>query len=384
MICLGILAPWERRKTKQDPVRARVKIQTRAPISALNWIAAGIMVAAALYGLVQFARGPAALRAVWECRDARLLHASDGKYLVATADGLSLLDGGRVVLEARARAEEALIIGDFVVFTEQGKVHWAGPGTTGTLPRSLMPGETLVPAKKANLILTCMPGGPVRYGQAWRLQAYGLDGNFRWECALQFPIFMALSIDGILIAAGTDLSAGGLSKLVALDATSGRLQWQLTLGSGLWRDIAAQDSATIIAGTADGLWSVDINAGSVRWTYQPGGSINAVAVLGTTVLAAVRTEPSRWLISPGSEVHAIDSLGVVIWRSHLGMRVNSLESTNSGALAVCGSDVIGFDSKSGRVLFRMRTGWEVADASGDLILLRRRESLRLAAWGADR
>ncbi len=184
------------------------------------------------------------------------------------------------------------------------------------------------------------------------------NGRTRWKTYLGGAIKSAPALSEGILYVG---DYGG--NMNAVNARNGRLKWQSgSLGSGFgsggaFYSTPAVAFGRVYAGNNDSrVYSYDIEDGTLAWSFSTGGFVYS----GPAVTASKRTPPTVYIGSFDSNIYALNAkTGGVRWSRPVGGQV-------IGSLTVIGEIVyiaeftntttLGFDVKSGRKLFRYKTG----------------------------
>ncbi len=101
---------------------------------------------------------------------------------------------------------------------------------------------------------------------------YAVDANtgvLKWSVILPCNEFGEPSLAFHTIYIGTSLNNGNSGTVYALDEVSGKVNWNITTGGGVWRGIAVDTGArTVFAGVGDPSFQIlalDANTGATKW-----------------------------------------------------------------------------------------------------------------------
>jgi outer membrane protein assembly factor BamB len=184
------------------------------------------------------------------------------------------------------------------------------------------------------------------------------NGRTRWSTYLGGAVKSAPALSKGILYVG---DYGG--KMNAVNARTGRVKWQSdSLGSGFgsggaFYSTPAVAFGRVFAGNNDSrVYSYDVEDGTLAWSFSTGGYVYS----GPAVTASKRTSPTVFIGSFDSNIYALNAkTGGVRWSKPVGGQV-------IGSLTVIGEIVyiaeftntttFGFDVKSGRKVFRYKTG----------------------------
>jgi outer membrane protein assembly factor BamB len=263
-------------------------------------------------------------KVLWERRIGRL-NASSPAYSRGRVYIVNLVPGHIVKLDAKT-----------------GRIIW----------KKILPGR----AESSPLVL----GNTVYFGcedgQLFALSTR--NGNVRWSTTLGGPVKSAPAFrDGVLYVG----DYGGYMN--AVRASDGKLIWQSgSLGpgfaaSGAFYSTPAVAYGRVYAGNNDGrVYSYEQSDGTLAWTHSTGGYVYS----GPTVASTPTTPPTVYIGSFDGNVYALDAKnGETRWsRSAGGQVVGSLSAVGNIVYAAefTNTSTVGFDMKTGRQVFRYKTG----------------------------
>jgi len=182
-------------------------------------------------------------------------------------------------------------------------------------------------------------------------------GNIRWATTLGGPVKAAPAYrDGILYVGdyGGDMNA--------VKASNGELVWQSgSLGTGVssgeFYSTPAVAFGRVYAGNNDGrVYSYDQSDGTLAWTHSTGGYVYS----GPTVARTPTTPATVYIGSFDGNVYALNAKnGESRWTEPAGGQiVGSLSAVGNIVYAAefTNGSTLGFDMKTGRRVFRYKTG----------------------------
>ena len=182
-------------------------------------------------------------------------------------------------------------------------------------------------------------------------------GDVRWATTLGGPVKAAPAYrDGILYVGdyGGDMNA--------VKASNGELVWQSgSLGTGVsggeFYSTPAVAFGRVYAGNNDGrVYSYDQSDGTLAWTHTTGGYVYS----GPTVAQTPTTPPTVYIGSFDGNVYALNAKnGESRWTAPAGGQiVGSLSAVGNIVYAAefTNGSTLGFDMKTGRRVFRYKTG----------------------------
>ena len=184
------------------------------------------------------------------------------------------------------------------------------------------------------------------------------NGNVRWSTTLGGPVKSAPAFrDGVLYVG----DYGGYMN--AVRASDGKMIWQSgSLGpgfaaSGAFYSTPAVAFGRVYAGNNDSrVYSYDLSDGTLAWTHSTGGYVYS----GPTVASTPTTPPTVYIGSFDSNIYALNAKnGETRWsRSAGGQVIGSLSAVGNIVYAAefINTSTVGFDMKTGRQVFRYKTG----------------------------
>jgi outer membrane protein assembly factor BamB len=184
------------------------------------------------------------------------------------------------------------------------------------------------------------------------------NGNLRWTTQLAGPVKAAPAYYGGVLYVG---DYGG--DMNAVEAKNGKLLWQTgSLGQGFgtggeFYSTPAVAFGRVYAGNNDTrVYSFDRRDGTLAWTYSTGG----YAYSGPTVAKTSHTGPTVYIGSFDGNVYALNAkTGEPRWiQSAGGPVIGSLSAVGNIVYAAefDHTSTTGFAMKTGRVVFRYKTG----------------------------
>lgn len=184
------------------------------------------------------------------------------------------------------------------------------------------------------------------------------NGNVRWSTVLGGPVKAAPAFrDGVLYVG----DYGG--HMNAVRAGSGKLLWQSgSLGPGLgasgqFYSTPAVAFGRVYAGNTDGrVYSYDQADGTLAWSHSTGGYVYS----GPTVASTATTPPTVYIGSFDGNIYALNAKnGETRWQQATGGQVIGSLSAVGNIVYVAeftNGSTLGYDMRSGRRVFRYKTG----------------------------
>lgn len=177
---------------------------------------------------------------------------------------------------------------------------------------------------------------------------YALDevtGALRWKTPLPGWLgnTMALSGDRLAVAA-SGFKTGGL---YLLDANDGAILWGPVRGPNNYWSAPAASADTVYAGNTGWLYAVDIQTGSLKWTWKGPSVTRKVgtrtsrfeALIRTPVVSGDRVYAAAYYEVPGpDEIYVISAAsGETLWENPIPWRVSSDMAGEDGNLFLGGA-----------------------------------------------
>ena len=307
-------------------------------------------------------RGP--FKTIWDYEDKTLLefppvYAKGRLYLIDNdarvkafdADTGKILwrrDVGKLNASSPAWSNDRL----FIVNLDPGQVMKLDARTGKTIWKRMLPGRSeSSPVVKGNTVYFGCENG----------ELFALDtrnGKIRWSTYLGGEIKAAPALSRGVLYVG---DYGG--NMSAVNAKTGKIKWQSgSQGAGFGRSGAFYSTPAVafgrvFSGNNDGrVYSYDIRDGTLAWSFSTGGYVYS----GPAVTSSKRTPPTVFIGSFDSTIYALNAkTGGIRWSQPMGGQV-------IGSATVLGETVymaeftntttLGFDVKTGRRVFRYKTG----------------------------
>ena len=303
-------------------------------------------------------------KTIWNYEEGTLLEFppvyADGRlYLVDNDARLKSLDAdtGKVIWKKRIgrlnASSPAYARGDlYIVNLVPGQVMKIRAKTGKTIWKRPLPdrAESSPVVRGKTLYFGCENG-----------QLFALDtrnGRTKWATSLGGEVKAAPALSRGILYVG---DYGG--NMNAVNARTGKLKWQSSSlgtafgGTGAFYSTPAVAFGRVYSGNNDGrIYSYDVKDGRLAWSYSTGG----YAYSGPAATSTKRTPPTVYIGSFDSNIYALNAkTGEPRWSRPVGGQV-------IGSLTVIGEIVyiaeftntttFGFDTRSGRKVFRYKTG----------------------------
>jgi outer membrane protein assembly factor BamB len=240
----------------------------------------------------------------------------------------------------------------YIVNLVPGHVLKLDAKTGKTLWKRSLPGR----AESSPLVL----GNTLYFGcEDGRLYALSTrNGNVRWATGLGGPVKSAPAFSRGTLYVG---DYGGYMN--AVDAGTGKLRWQSgSLGpgfgaSGQFYSTPAVAFGRVYAGNNDGrVYSFDSEDGTLAWTHSTGGYVYS----GPTVARTRSAPPTVYIGSFDGNIYALDAKdGETRWSHSVGGQVVGSLSAVGNIVYIAqftNTTTLGYDMRSGRQVFRYKTG----------------------------
>lgn len=184
------------------------------------------------------------------------------------------------------------------------------------------------------------------------------NGNVRWTTQLGGPVKSAPAYRHGVLYVG---DYGGYMN--AVRASDGKLLWQSGSlgpgfgGSGEFYSTPAVAYGRVYAGNNDGrVYSYDLSDGALAWTHSTGDWVYS----GVAVASTPTTPPTVYVGSFDGNVYALDAKnGETRWEASAGGKVvGSVSAVGNIVYAAefTNKTTVGFDMKTGKRVFRYKTG----------------------------
>lgn len=240
----------------------------------------------------------------------------------------------------------------FIVNLDPGQVMKLDARTGKTIWKQRLPGRSeSSPVVKGNTVYFGCENG----------ELFAMDtrnGKIRWSTYLGGEIKAAPALSRGFLYVGD--YAGTMS---AVNAKTGDIKWQSSSqGSGFGRSGAFYSTPAVafgrvFSGNNDGrIYSYDVKDGTLAWSFSTGG----YAYSGPAVTSSKRTPPTVFIGSFDSNIYALNAkTGGVRWSQPVGGQVIGSATVIGEIVYIAeftNTTTLGYDVKTGRKVFRYKTG----------------------------
>ncbi|MEI6913736.1 MAG: PQQ-binding-like beta-propeller repeat protein [Armatimonadota bacterium] len=186
--------------------------------------------------------------------------------------------------------------------------------------------------------------GPL--GHVWK---YGPDGSLRWVYNNPAQIYNSAALDSL----GHLLFVDATGYLVALQQSTGNVDWQLKIGSFSQASPAVTTDGQIIANAyTDSVNGVSADGGALRWNFKAVGRARAGASLDSL--------GSAYFGVDGGTIWALGKAGRPLWNVNLG----SANTRSTPAFDAAGNLYLATDTATGPKLVCIEAAFDSTETVG--------------------